>query len=100
MFDNDYRKKDFDFVIKALGFNLKECEVYLMCHRGGLKDALESKMLIYNWSFKPTFLNRIKDLYEYYGYDDRINCYRFITKDMKLINPTWLLLTKNFKEYK
>lgn len=99
MKNKELRKKSFDEVLKELGYNLKECEVYIMCHRGCIDDALETKILIYDFAFSPKFLNKIKNLYEYYGYDERINCHRFITKEMKVINPTWLLLTKDFKEY-
>lgn len=71
---------------------------YRMEHKGTLKLSLETKHEI----DEDTFVNMLgfKDknnipLYQFYGYDDRIKCYRFINSKMSeeeyLHLPTWLL---------
>ena len=57
---------------------------YKMDTRGGLKESLETKQEITRKEF-----NQLLPMYEYYAYDKRINCHRYI-----LIN-----MEKNFREY-
>lgn len=69
----------------------KKIRYYSMCHRGSLEDALKTKILIFENEFKNIF---IKYNFEYYCYDDRINCIRFIKGDLEknLDIPEWLLI--------
>lgn len=57
---------------------------YTMEHRGGLKEALETKKEISKDEFE-----KLLPLYKFYAYDKRISCNRYILKDME----------KNFKNY-
>lgn len=57
---------------------------YKMDHRGGLQEALETKKEITKEEFE-----KLLPMYKYYAYDKRINCKRYILKDME----------NNFKEY-
>ena len=57
---------------------------YLMDHRGGLKEACETIKEI-PWSQFDDIVSH----YTPYGYDDRINCFRFILND----------IPNNFKDY-
>ena len=57
---------------------------YKMDHRGGLKEAIETRKEITEEEF-----NKLLPLYEFYAYDKRINCNRYILKDME----------HNFKDY-
>lgn len=64
---------------------------YSMEHRGGLKESLETRKEITEEKFKWwTQYNH----YEFYCYDNRINCLRFIKNkiDDGCDNPTWLLI--------
>ena len=61
---------------------------YLMNHSGGLDEAVQTIREI-SWNE----FARLICFYKPYAYDDRINCYRFITNDMEdLDRPTWLLI--------
>ena len=57
---------------------------YTMEHRGGLNEALETRKEITEEEFK-----RLLPMYEKYAFDKRINCQRYILKNME----------KNFKKY-
>lgn len=62
---------------------------YIMEHRGGLDESLKTRKEISEDKFYE-----LLPLYEFYCYDDRINCNRYILKDMeyKYNNYTiWLL---------
>lgn len=65
---------------------------YSMFHRGGLDESLKTKELISESEFKKLF-KLFK--YEYYCFDERINCIRFIIGDITkhYIYPTWLLIS-------
>lgn len=64
---------------------------YYMKHRGSLDEALKTKRKIPSRVF---FYLYHKYAFTFYGYDERINCIRFIISDMtKYVNvPCWLLL--------
>lgn len=65
---------------------------YTMEHRGGLNEALETKKEISKEEFE-----RLLPMYEKYAFDKRINCQRYILKDMEnnFRNYTiWLLEEK------
>lgn len=67
---------------------------YKMDHRGGLKESLETRKEISQEEFNYFLPN-----YEFYCYDARLNCFRFILRDMeKNFNDftTWLLLGVEF----
>lgn len=57
---------------------------YKMEHRGGLKEALETRKEITKEEFEE-----LLPMYEPYAFDKRINCQRYILKDME----------NNFKKY-
>lgn len=50
---------------------------YEMQHYGGLKEALQTKKPITQTEFNQ----RLKD-YQYYCFDERIGCHRYILKDI------------------
>lgn len=64
---------------------------YSMDHRGGLNESLATRKEITEEKFK--WFTNYND-YEYYCYDDRINCFRFIKRkiDDGCDNPVWLLI--------
>ena len=63
---------------------------YKMDHRGGLDQALLTRVQICEDQFK-WYTSYFE--YEYYCFDERINCFRFIKKDMpKGDHPDWLLI--------
>lgn len=71
---------------------------YRMEHRATLKLALETRHEIDEDIFVNMLALKDKEnipLYQFYGYDDRIKCYRFINSRMsekEYINlPEWLL---------
>ena len=69
----------------------KKIKFYCMCHRGSLDEALKTKIQIFEDEFKSIFK---KYNFEYYCFDERINCIRFIKGDLeKNLNvPEWLLI--------
>lgn len=78
-------KNDYDLYVKdLLNSGFKEVKFYTMEHRGGLAEALETKKEISKEEF-----DKLLPMYKFYTYDKRINCNRYILKDME----------KNFKNY-
>ena len=57
---------------------------YTMDTRGGLKESLATKKEITKEEF-----DKLLPMYKFYAYDKRINCNRYILKDME----------KNFRNY-
>ena len=64
---------------------------YLMDHRGGLKEAVDTIQEITELQYKETYRD-----YEYYAYDERIECLRYIIKDLEhnYKYPAWLLISQ------
>lgn len=65
---------------------------YEMRHRGSLEEALETKKEITQNRF-----NQIKEKYKFYCYDVRINCNRYILKNIgedREYYSEWLLEEK------
>lgn len=70
---------------------------YKMQHRETLQEALKTKIEIDEGQFTSYLSMKDKrnnvPIFQYYCYDERIKCYRFINYDMCYFNnlPTWLL---------
>lgn len=70
---------------------MKKLLYYSMCHRGGLDEALKTKVRIFENEFIELFK---KYNFHYYCFDERINCIRFIKGNIQenLNVPEWLLI--------
>lgn len=76
---------DYDFYVNdLLNSGFKEIKYYTMEHKGGLDEALQTKKEITREEFE-----KLLPMYEFYAIDKRINCNRYILKDME----------KNFRNY-
>lgn len=67
----------------------KHYTCYIANHRGGLDDCLRTERFIPY----QTFCKLVKcGLYQYYGFDSRINCHRYLIVNMvyNFNMPTWL----------
>ena len=86
-----------EIVYNSYSKSLPKYKYYLMEHRGGLKEALETLEQISVEQFK-----KLHKKYTFYGYDERIDCLRFILDDMEHDNsPVWLMISElNLKEIK
>lgn len=69
---------------------------YEMQHRGSLKEALKTKKEITKSRF-----NQMRRKYIFWGFDERINCNRYILKNIERNfeeYPVWLLEEKDNEE--
>lgn len=89
--NNFERQMQDAFLLFTLNHFSKDYRFYTMLHRGGLDEALKTRKKIDISRFFEMYYSHN---YEFYCFDNRINCYRYILKDFvnHLDLPTWLLI--------
>lgn len=88
----DFEKKMTDCFLRfTLNNSFKDYNFYTMFHRGSLREALKTRKKI---NISEFFKLLYSYNYTFYGFDDRINCYRYIISDLayNFEFPTWLLV--------
>ena len=70
--------------------NLEDCFCFVMAHRGGLEEAVQTVR-----SISATEFNHYLHSFHFYAYDSRINAYRFLFNDLEhnQYSFDWLLLS-------